>query len=76
MKNSVRFFLCFLLFSLGVFPAKGHAEETPGIEQLQSQLEDVKTRLTNIEKQQQDIAAKDDQILEKLDQLRIWVHRK
>ena len=76
MKNFLKVLLFSLLFSPVFFLAEGRAEETPGTEALQSELEEVKTRLANIEKQQQDIAAKDDVILEKLDQLRVWVHRK
>jgi hypothetical protein len=76
MKKNLRSFLFFVLIFSGPFFAVGFAEEKPGADQLMNQLEEVKTRIENIEKQQQEIVAKDNDILEKLDQLRIWVHRK
>lgn len=36
----------------------------------------IQSRLDNIEKQNQEILAKDDKILEELDRLRVWVRRK
>ena len=76
MKKSSRFILFVFLFSSVFFLAEGRAEENPGTAQLLSEIEQIKTRLANVEKQQQDIVAKDSEIIEKLDQLRIWVHRK
>ena len=51
-------------------------EEKPWVEQLKGDISDVKTRLTTLEEQQKEIVAKEDQILEELDRVRIWVHRK
>ena len=51
------------------------AEEKPWTEQFLNEFIGIKTRLVTVEKTQQDILAQKDQILEKLDQLRIWVHR-
>jgi hypothetical protein len=76
MKNVMRSLLFLLLFFLIPFLADGLAEEKPRTDQFLNEFEEIKTRLANIEKQQQDVAAKDVEILERLDQLRIWVHRK
>jgi hypothetical protein len=64
------------LFLLVPFIAEGFAEENPGNSRSPAVMEEIKTRLASVEKQQQEIVAKDNEILEKLDQLRIWVHRK
>ena len=72
----MRLILFVFLFSSAFFLAEGRAEENPGRAQLLSEIEQIKTRLASVEKQQQDIIAKDNEIIEKLDQLRIWVHRK
>lgn len=76
MKNILRPILFGLLLSFGLFLAEARADEKPWTEQFLSEFAEVKTRLASVEKQQEDIAAKDNLILEKLDQLRIWVHRK
>jgi hypothetical protein len=52
------------------------AEGNPGAEQPGSGLNEVKARLTALEEQQKVIIAKEDKILEELDRIRIWVHRK
>lgn len=76
MKNAICSILFLCLFTGGLSLPAGRAEEKPWTEQFLSQFEEIKARLANIEKQQQDIAAKEAVILEKLDQLRVWVHRK
>ena len=80
MKGAMRkiiYFSLFLSFLFSVsFLAVGFAEEKPWTEQFLSQFEDIKTRIANVEKQQQELVDKDKEILEKLDQLRIWVRRK
>ena len=76
MNNSMRTLFLLLLFSIGPFFAEGQAEEKPWTDQFLSEFDELKTRLANVEKQQQEIVAKDNEILEKLDQLRIWVRRK
>jgi len=67
-----------LLFFISLMPfvIEAHAEENPSNDHVLGEIEDIKTRLTNVEKQQQEIADKDNEILAKLDQLRVWVHRK
>jgi hypothetical protein len=45
-------------------------------EQTKSDLSDIKTRLTALEKKQDDIIAKENKILEELAIVKIWVHRK
>ena len=68
-----RLFLIFLLVT-GIFvgsQARAVAEETTS-----SQLEEIKTRLAALDQQQKQILANQDKIFERLDQLRIWVHRK
>jgi len=52
------------------------ADENPGMEQVKSDLNDVKDRLTALAEQQKVIIAKEDNILEEVNRVRIWVHRK
>jgi len=52
------------------------ANEGASDERLFRELESIKTRLVTVEQQQQQILAKEDKILEELDRVRIWVHRK
>jgi hypothetical protein len=52
------------------------AEENPGTEQLKGELSEIKTRLTAIEERQKEIIAKEDKILEEVDRVRIWVHKR
>jgi hypothetical protein len=70
------FFLCLLLggifFVSPVFAVEGQT----GTEQSSSDLSDIKARLTALEKQQTEIIAKEDKILEELAIVKIWVHRK
>jgi len=51
-------------------------EEKPWTEQLKGDLSDIKSRLAILEERQKEIIAKEDKILEELDRIRIWVHRK
>ena len=51
-------------------------EDKPWTEQLNSDLSDIKTRLKALEERQNEIITKEDKILEELDRIRIWVHRK
>ena len=76
MKNNSRLFFLTPLLCLAVFLPGGFASEDGRADAIQVQFDEIKTRLENVEKQQQEIAAKDDKILEELDRLRIWVHRK
>lgn len=76
MNNILRSLLFFLLFGVLFLVAESRAEEKPRTDPFSSQFEEIKARLASIEKQQQDVAAKDAEILERLDQLRVWVHRK
>ncbi|MDD5225756.1 MAG: hypothetical protein PHV97_01050 [Candidatus Omnitrophica bacterium] len=52
------------------------AEEPSGTEQTKGDLGDIKTRLAALEAGQKEILAKEDKILEEVDRVRIWVHRK
>ncbi len=65
------FFLCLLLGGI-LFASRAFALE----EQTKSDLSDIKTRLTALEKKQDDIIAKENKILEELAIVKIWVHRK
>lgn len=76
MKKSAQTVCCLILCAGVLSPVVARAEEKQTTAALLNELADVKARLANIEKQQQDIVAKDNLILEKLDQLRVWVHRK
>lgn len=62
----------------GIFwvPRAFAAEEKSWTEQLKGDLSDIKTRLAALEERQKEIVAKEDNILEELDRIRIWVHRK
>jgi len=76
MKHFLRSILPVFFFVTFFSLASACAAETLPETKLQAELAEVKTRLANVEKQQQEIVAKDNVILEKLDQLRVWVHRK
>jgi hypothetical protein len=76
MKKLLRSGIFFFLILSGFVLAETRAAEESPEGQFRREFEAINTRLTNIEKQQKDIAAKDDLIVEKLDQLRVWVHRK
>ena len=76
MTNPIRMLLLLFFISLMPFVIEARAEENPSTDHVLGEIEDIKTRLTNVEKQQQEIADKDNEILAKLDQLRVWVHRK
>ena len=52
------------------------ADEAGWADRLFREMDAVKSRLTSLEQQQKEILANQTTILEKLDQLRIWVHRK
>lgn len=52
------------------------ASEGASNESLSRALEEIKARLVTVEAQQKVILAKEDKILEELDRVRIWVHRK
>ncbi len=69
-------FLSVLLGGILVAFQASAIEEKPWTEELKSDLGDIKTRLATLEEQQKEIIAKEDKILEELDRVRIWVHRK
>ena len=52
------------------------AEEKPWTEQLKNDLSDIKTRLATLEERQKEIISKEDKILEELDRVRMWVHKR
>ena len=70
--------LLFLSLLLGILWASQvfAIEEKPLAEQWKGDLSDINSRLTTLEEQQKEIIAKEDSILEELDRIRIWVHRK
>ena len=76
MTNILRSVLFLLFVFLVPCVTVVRAEENAGNDQILGQFEEIKTRLANVEKQQQELADKDNEILAKLDQLRVWVHRK
>jgi hypothetical protein len=45
-------------------------------EQLKSDITEIKNRLTALEEGQKEIIAKEGKILEELDRVRIWVHKR
>ncbi|HOW59752.1 MAG TPA: hypothetical protein PLO78_08540 [Candidatus Omnitrophota bacterium] len=53
-----------------------HAAEEPWTEQLSRQFDEIKMRLDNLDKQQKEIQAKDDKILEELERVRVWSRRR
>jgi len=62
---------------MAFFVSSLHAAETGSSDgRFLSEMDAMKTRLTAIEAQQREILAKEDKILEELDRVRIWVHRK
>ncbi len=76
MKKKFDVFLFFsALFLAGLLPA-GNAADSAANDPLQGQFGEIKTRLEAVEKSQQELSAKDDKIIEELDRLRVWVHRK
>lgn len=52
------------------------AEDETGTSQSSREFEEIKTRLAVIDQQQKQILANQQETFERLDQLRIWVHRK
>ncbi|HNX69574.1 MAG TPA: hypothetical protein PLL75_06400 [Candidatus Omnitrophota bacterium] len=75
MKHITRAVLSLsLLMTVGFYVNAFAAEEAPAGPS--RELTEIKGRLENIEKQQQELSAKDDKILEELDRLRVWVRRK
>jgi hypothetical protein len=65
-------FLFLLVMGILAAPRAGAAEEGPS----SSELEGIKARLAALDQQQKEILDKEDKILEELDRIRIWVHRK
>ena len=74
--RSKLFFLSLLLGGVLLIPQVFAADEEPGTDQVKSDLGDIKTRLATLEDGQKEIIAKEEKILEELDRIRIWVHRK
>ncbi len=69
-------FLSILLGGIFFFSPVFAAEETFSTEQLKSELTDIKTHLETLEERQKEIIAKEDKILEEVDRVRIWVHKR
>jgi hypothetical protein len=51
-------------------------EDATSTGQLRNDLKEIKARLATLEERQNEIIAKEDKILEEVDRVRIWVHRK
>ncbi len=60
------------LFLLGVCCGRGIAAEDAGGDQVRLELEEIKARLTAVESQQLSLLAKKDDILKKIEQVRVW----
>ncbi len=71
----LKIFLFGLFMLVSMTHIAGAAEE-PWTDQFMREFKDLQTRMTTIEEQQKEILAKEDKILEELDRLRIWVHRR
>jgi len=52
------------------------AKDEAANERISRQLEEIRSRLDVVEKNQQTILEKEDKILEEVNRVRIWVHRK
>lgn len=76
MNRKVGSVIFVLFLALTAFPLRGDSVEGVAGDPVQNQLDEIKSRLANLEKGQQEISAKDDKILEELDRLRIWVRRR
>lgn len=76
MRSARSRFLFLLSVMTCLIPAAFAADDAPWTDRFFGELEGMKSRMTVLEEQQKEILAKEDTILEKLDQLRIWVHRK
>ena len=77
--RSTRSKLLFLSLGLGGILLTSQlfaADESPWTQQLKNDLSDIKTRLTTLEERQKEIIAKEDKILEEVDRVRIWVHKR
>lgn len=68
----------FTSFLLGAFllASQAFAAGEESGTSLAGDLSMIKARLETLEGQQKEILAKEDKILEELDRIRIWVHRK
>lgn len=74
---SPKLFFVFLLLGGILLSSRAlAASENSGTGQTKSDLANINTRLAALEEQQKEILSKEDKILEELDRVRIWVHRK
>lgn len=78
MKSARSKFLFWVLLLGLIFPVSraGADEEAPWTDRFFREFDGIKSRITALEEQQKEVLAKENTILEKLDQLRVWVHRK
>ncbi len=78
MRSAGPKFLSLLLLwgLISLAPRVWAADDAPWTDRFFSEIFEIKTRIAALDQQQKEILAKEDIILEKLDQLRIWVHRK
>jgi len=74
--RSKLFLLSLIVGGVLLSPPVFAADEQAGAEQMRSDISDIKTRLAALDQQQKEILAKEDKILEELDRVRIWVHKR
>ncbi len=74
-RSKLLFLSLLLLGILVASPAFAVVEKT-STEQVKRDLGDIKTRLTALEAGQKEIMAKEDKILEEVDRVRMWVHKR
>ena len=74
--RSKRLFSLLLAGAIFLSPQVFAAEGESSSESSKADLDEIKTRLDTLDQQEKQILANQDKIFEKLDQLRIWVHRK
>ncbi len=70
------FFLSLLVLGTLAIAQVCAAEEASTADRSSKELEGIKAQLATLDQQEKQILANQDQIFDKLDQLRIWVHRK
>ncbi|HOE68657.1 MAG TPA: hypothetical protein PK997_04435 [Candidatus Omnitrophota bacterium] len=62
------------IHSLGV-SAIAFAEDVPWTDRFMNEFKEIKERIASLEKQQKEILAKEDEILEEIARVRVWARR-
>ena len=65
-------FLFLICFAGGAWAA----EDVSWTDRFSNELKEIREKLDNVEKQQREILSKEDKILEELNRVRIWVHKR